>query len=282
MLQRAVDRVALRRAQLVEVAVDPLARLRRRARRSPPRRYLTTSSRARTAWEMSSSMETVSDYSTSAGLMASIDAPADRVGELQCRRRAAEIARAHRAGRQHRAERRHDAIGRRRLRRCAAASAPPTAAAPSDSRCSCPAMSGALPCTASNTPMSAPRFAAPTTPRPPTRPAHRSDTMSPYRFGSTQHVELLGVHHQVHARGVDDPLVVRDVRVLARDAPDALEEQAVAQLHDVGLVDRRHRLAAVPRARARTRSCAMRVDAFSVMIFRLSTTPGTTSCSRPA
>ena len=27
---------------------------------------------------------------------------------------------------------------------------------------------------------------------------------------------------------------------------------------------------------------AMRVEAFSVMIFRLSTTPGTTSCSRPA
>ena len=42
-----------------------------------------------------------------------------------------------------------------------------------------PAMSGALPCTASNTPISVPRFAAPTTPRPPTSPAHRSETMSP-------------------------------------------------------------------------------------------------------
>ena len=29
-------------------------------------------------------------------------------------------------------------------------------------------------------------------------------------------------------------------------------------------------------------NCAIRVDAFSVMIFRLSTTPGTTSCSSPA
>ena len=57
-----------------------------------------------------------------------------------------------------------------------------------------PAMSGALPCTASNTPMSPPRLAAPTTPSPPTSPAHRSETMSPYRFGSTQHVELLRVH----------------------------------------------------------------------------------------
>ncbi len=38
--------------------------------------------------------------------------------------------------------------------------------------------------------------------------------------------------------------------------------------------------------RPRRRACAnanslMRRDAFSVMIFRLSTTPGTTSCSRP-
>jgi hypothetical protein len=48
-----------------------------------------------------------------------------------------------------------------------------------------PAMSGALPCTASNRPISVPRLAAPTTPRPPTSPAHRSDTMSPYRFGSS-------------------------------------------------------------------------------------------------
>ena len=42
------------------------------------------------------------------------------------------------------------------------------------------------------------------------------------------------------------------------------------------------RLAAVPLARAGTRTRAIRVDARSVMIFRLSTTPGTTSCSRPA
>ena len=49
-----------------------------------------------------------------------------------------------------------------------------------------PAMSGAVPCTASNTPTPfSPRLAAGTTPRPPTRPAHRSDTMSPYRFGSS-------------------------------------------------------------------------------------------------
>jgi len=43
----------------------------------------------------------------------------------------------------------------------------------------CPAMSGALPCTASKTAPFSPMFAPATTPRPPTRPAARSDTMSP-------------------------------------------------------------------------------------------------------
>ena len=61
-----------------------------------------------------------------------------------------------------------------------------------------------------------------------------------------QHVELLGVHHQLHARGVDDPLVVGDVDVLARGAADAVEEQPVAQLHDVRFVDRGHLLPPVP------------------------------------
>ena len=48
------------------------------------------------------------------------------------------------------------------------------AAAPSGSRCPCPAMSGALPCTASKTPPRAPMLAPGTTPSPPTRPAPRS------------------------------------------------------------------------------------------------------------
>src|SRR3954451_15949490 len=42
-----------------------------------------------------------------------------------------------------------------------------------------PAMSGALPCTASKTAPASPMFAPATTPRPPTSPAARSDTMSP-------------------------------------------------------------------------------------------------------
>ena len=49
-----------------------------------------------------------------------------------------------------------------------------------------PAMSGALPWTGSNTAYSHPRFAPAARPSPPTSPAHRSEMMSPYRFGSSR------------------------------------------------------------------------------------------------
>ena len=179
---------------------------------------------------------------------------------------------------------------------------------------------------------------------------------SPY-----QHVELVRVLHQLHARVVDDHLVVDDVRVLLVDLAAALwivffvldrgrgeerrrarserkrtktktflllflsqlfsfffplylDEQAVGQLHDVGLVDGRDaRPAVVPgvlegvlglfwkkkRFLKKSESffvsskvskkkknriilkLTTRVDAARVMTLSDSTTPGTTSCSRP-
>ena len=68
---------------------------------------------------------------------------------------------------------------------------------------------------------------------------------------------------------------------VARHLPRALQEHAVPELHDVRLVDRRDSLAPVAPRRSAKANSAMRVEARSVMIFRLSTTPGTTSCSRP-
>ena len=88
-----------------------------------------------------------------------------------------------------------------------------------------------------------------------------------------QHIEPLGVHHQVHAGGIDDAIVELDVGVARGHRSRAVEEQAVAELHDVGLVHRGHPLApAAPRLLEG--NTAIRVDASSVMIFMLSTTPG--------
>ena len=81
-----------------------------------------------------------------------------------------------------------------------------------------PAMSGALPCTASNTrDLGAEvRGADDAEPADQAGAQIRHDVAVEVR--QHQHVELLRVHHQLHAGGVDDPLVVGDVGVLARDA----------------------------------------------------------------
>src|SRR5581483_796803 len=138
-----------------------------------------------------------------------------------------------------------------------------------------PAISGALPWTASKTAASAPRFAAPTTPRPPTRPAHRSDTMSPYKFGSSKTSNCDGfiTRCMQAASTIRSSYVMSGKsratrRVHSRNSP-SLSFMMFALWIDVT------RLRPCFRACANA-NCATRVDAFSVMIFKLSTTPGTT------
>ena len=88
-----------------------------------------------------------------------------------------------------------------------------------------------------------------------------------------QQVEGLRAHHQLHAGVVHDQFVVLNIRKMRRHFAAALQKQAVAQLHDVGLVNGGHFLAALA-ARILEAARAIRMDAFCVMILRLSTTPG--------
>ena len=103
------------------------------------------------------------------------------------------------------------------------------------------------------------------------------------QVGQQQHVEAFGVHHQVHAGGVDDAVVELHLRVARADTVRAHSRKRPSlSFMMLALWTAVTVLAARAAARTGTRTRAIRVDAFSVMIFRLSTTPGTTTCSRPA
>ena len=66
-----------------------------------------------------------------------------------------------------------------------------------------PAMSGALPCTASKTAYSSPMFAPGTSPSPPTRPAQRSLSRSPKRFDVASTSNRVGsITSSMHRRSV--------------------------------------------------------------------------------
>ena len=73
-----------------------------------------------------------------------------------------------------------------------------------------PAMSGADPCTASKIAASVPILAPGASPRPPTRPAQRSEMMSPNSWCLTMTSNCCG-SSRVHAGVVDDHFVERDI-----------------------------------------------------------------------
>src|SRR6476469_4071979 len=80
-----------------------------------------------------------------------------------------------------------------------------------------PAMSGAVPCTASKIAPPRPMFAPGASPSPPTSPEIRSDVTEEIRRDDD--VVPLRMEHQVHRHRVDDHFLELDVRVLARDHP---------------------------------------------------------------
>ena len=74
-----------------------------------------------------------------------------------------------------------------------------------------PAMSGALPCTASKTAALLAEIGARHEPEAADQSGAQIGDDVAVEIRQQQHVELLGLHHQLHARRVDDPLVVGDV-----------------------------------------------------------------------
>ena len=62
------------------------------------------------------------------------------------------------------------------------------------------------------------------------------------------HVELVRVRDELHAGVVDNHILRFDHRVQLRDLSESSEEEAVALLHDVRLVDARDLLSAVSKS----------------------------------
>jgi hypothetical protein len=65
------------------------------------------------------------------------------------------------------------------------------------------------------------------------------------QIGHDHDIELLRLAHALHGGVIDDHVIGLDGRVLLGHLVEGLAEQAVGQLHDVGLVDARHLLAVV-------------------------------------
>lgn len=60
------------------------------------------------------------------------------------------------------------------------------------------------------------------------------------QIGHVHHLELMRIRYQLHATIIDNHVVVLDIWIVFGHATRRLQEQAVADLHNVGLVDGCH------------------------------------------
>ena len=97
-----------------------------------------------------------------------------------------------------------------------AASAPPRAAAPSGWRGSCRRCRARCRAPPRTPPIVGAEVGRPDDAEAADQPGAQIRDDVAVEIRQHQHVELLRVHHQLHARGVDDPLVVGDVGEVAR------------------------------------------------------------------
>ena len=112
-----------------------------------------------------------------------------------------------------------------------------------------PAMSGAEPWTASKTAIPSPMFALGARPRPPTRPAVRSDTMSPNRFSMTITSNECGLSTSFIAAASMIAIVESDIRERLGNASAGAQEETVAEFEDVRFVNARDALATLAAGR---------------------------------
>mmetsp|Transcript_17616 Transcript_17616/g.30336 ORF Transcript_17616/g.30336 Transcript_17616/m.30336 type:complete len:288 (-) Transcript_17616:140-1003(-) len=144
----------------------------------------------------------------------------------------------------------------------------------------CPAMSGAVPCTASKTAAFSPMLPLGVRPSPPMRPAARSLMMSPYKLGMTITSYAAGFFAScITAASSSTSSKLRlgycaaCSRAHSRNSP-SLSFMMLALWTTVTFL----RLCSVAYSKAYLQ---MRCDASWVMTLSADTTPGTTSCSRP-
>ena len=123
-----------------------------------------------------------------------------------------------------------------------------------------PAMSGAVPWTASNMARLVADVAAGDYAEAADQAGSKIAHHVAVKIGQKQHVKLLRVQDHLHAGVVHDHFFVFDFLVMLGDGADGFQKQAIGKLHDIGFVDGVNFFAAVFAWRTQRRSarCAWR------------------------
>ena len=99
-----------------------------------------------------------------------------------------------------------------------------------------PAMSGAVPCTASNIAIWSPMFAEGANPKSTNKTCTKIAYDIALKVGEYHYIESIGTGDQLHTKVVDDHVIGLKLGIFLGHFVKAFEEQSVGKLHDVCLV----------------------------------------------